>query len=156
VGIAGWWYARNLRTTGTLAGLSESVTLRAAGWGQMLHSARELPWLKAVDSILLSHIYFGGWSSLTVRSWMYHAFYLGIPVAAIGVVRTIRRPAVHWFLAIYAAFWAAQLYNALLLYMTKGLPGSMGWYMYAVIAAEVALCVSGRYAVALAGVLGFA
>jgi hypothetical protein len=129
--------------------------LRGAGWKAMLESARELPWIKAVDAILFSHIYFGGWSSLTVRSWMYHLLYVAVAVAAIGLIRAIRRPGVPWLAAVYAAFWAAQLYNVLLLYMSKGLPGSMGWYLYAVIAAEVALFVAGRYVAAIAGLIGF-
>jgi hypothetical protein len=36
-----------------------------------------------------------------------------------------------------------QLYNVVLLYLSKGLAGSMGWYMYAVVGAEVTLCLAG-------------
>jgi hypothetical protein len=74
---------------------------------------------------------------------MYHVFYAVIVVAAFGLLRLIRRPAVWWLIAIYAAFWAGQIYNVLLLYVSKGLPGSMGWYLYAVVAAEAALCAGG-------------
>jgi hypothetical protein len=155
VAIAGWWYARNLWTTGTLAGLSEQVMLRGTSTGDLLQRAGHMSWLRAIDTILLSHIYFGGWSSLTIRGWMYHLFYLVIPLAAIGVVRTIRRPGVPWLAAIYAAFWLGQLYNAFLIFASKGVPASMGWYLYAVIAAEVALCVSGQYWVAAVGALLF-
>jgi len=156
VAIAGWWYARNLMTTGTLAGLSESVMLRGTGAGELFQRAGHMLWLRAIDTILLSHIYFGGWSSLTIRSWMYHVFYLVVPIAALGVVRTIRRPGMPWLAAIYATFWLGQLYNAFLIFASKGVPASMGWYLYAVIAAEVALCVSGRYWVAATGALLFA
>jgi hypothetical protein len=156
VAIAGWWYARNLWTTGTLAGLSESVMLRGISTGDLLQRAGHMSWMRAIDTILLSHIYFGGWSSLTIRSWMYHLFYLVIPLAVVGVARTIRRPGVPWLAAVYAAFWLGQLYNAFLIYASKGVPASMGWYLYAVIAAEVALCVSGRYWVAATGALLFA
>jgi len=176
--IAGWWYARNLWTTGTLAGLSESVMLRDTTTHDLLQRVAHMPWLKAIDAILLSHIYFGGWSSLTIRSWMYHLFYLIIPLAAIGLLQFLwgRRPRlrgdVHvptpaegrvtshetllWLIAIYLAFWLAQLYNAFLIYASKGVPASMGWYLYAVIAAEVALCVAGRYWVAATGAVLFA
>jgi hypothetical protein len=141
VAISGWWYARNLWTTGTLAGLSESVMLRHTSLLDMLRRVPSVPWRTAVDSILLSHIYFGGWSSLTVRSWMYHVFYLVILVAAIGGVWAIwRNAALRPLAAVYAAFWLAQLYNVLLIYTTKGVPTSMGWYLYAVIGAEVVLC----------------
>jgi hypothetical protein len=160
VAIAGWWYARNLWTTGTFSGLSESVMLRDTSPRAMLSAAAELPWLRAVDAILLSHLYFGGWSSLTVRSWMYHLFYILIVIAAVGLVRVKWQPGMTWIAAVYAAFWAAQLYNVLLLYVSKGLPGSMGWYMYAMLGAQVVLCAAGfgrwkHHAVA-AGALLFA
>jgi Dolichyl-phosphate-mannose-protein mannosyltransferase len=139
--VAGWWYIRNLWTTGTLSGLSESVMLRHTSLPEMLRTIPRVPWRTAVDSILLSHLYFGGWSSLTVRSWMYHLFYLVIAVAAVGGVWAIRKnPALRPLAAVYAAFWLAQLYNVVLIYMSKGVPTSMGWYLYAVIAAEVVLC----------------
>ena len=141
--IAGWWYARNLRTTGTLSGLSESAMLRGLDPVVMLRQAASLNWAKAIDAILLSHIYFGGWSSLTVRSWMYHVFYAVILLAAVGLLRQIRARETAPLLAVYLAFWIGQLYNVLLLYLSKGLPGSMGWYMYAVVGAQAVLTVAG-------------
>ncbi|MBZ5617659.1 MAG: glycosyltransferase family 39 protein [Acidobacteriia bacterium] len=158
--IAGWWYWRNILTTGTLSGLSEAAMLRGVGAWTLLRRASAVPWGTAVDAILFSHIYFGGWSSLMVRSWMYHAFYAVILVAAFGLLRMVRSPAIWWLIAVYAAFWAGQIYNVLMLYVSKGLPGSMGWYLYAVVAAEVALCAGGlarvrRWAPA-AGVVLFA
>jgi hypothetical protein len=110
---------------------------------EMVRRSAGISWLKAVDSIFFSHLYFAGWSSLTVRSWMYHVFYIGILAAAIGIFRVVRRPAIAALLAVYLSFWLGQLYNVALLYVSKGLPGSMGWYMYAVVGAEVTLCVAG-------------
>jgi hypothetical protein len=141
--IAGWWYVRNLVTTGTLSGLSESVMLRDLGFFGMVRQVPTVPWRTAVDAILLSHLYFGGWSSLTVRSWMYHVFYLIAAVAAVGLLRQWKKEPIRWLMAVYGLFWIGQLYNVLLLYLSKGLPGSMGWYMYAVVAAEVVLTVAG-------------
>jgi 4-amino-4-deoxy-L-arabinose transferase-like glycosyltransferase len=141
--VAGWWYARNLATTGTLTGLSESVMLRDLGFWGVLRRAPSLPWRTAADAILFSHLYFGGWSSLTVRSWMYHLFYAIILLAAVGLVRRRRERPIRVLAAIYAAFWLGEFYNALLEWLSKGLPGSMGWYLYAVVGAEVVLCVAG-------------
>ncbi len=141
--MAGWWYVRNLVTTGTLSGLSESVILRNIGVVEMIRRIPAVPWLTAVDAILFSHLYFGGWSSLMVRSWMYHVFYVLAALAAVGLIWQWKNEAVRWLLAVYGLFWIGQLYNVLLLYLSKGLPGSMGWYMYAVVAAEVVLCVAG-------------
>ncbi len=142
--ISGWWYARNLLTTGTLTGLSESVMLRHTGPGVLLHNAFALPWRTAIDSILLSHLYFGGWSSLTVRSWMYHVFYVVTLAAAVGCLFALRgNPRLLRLAIVYAAFWLGQLYNVVLIYSSKGVPTSMGWYLYAVIGAEVVLAVGG-------------
>jgi hypothetical protein len=57
------------------------------------------------------------------------------------------RPATGWLLAVYLAFWAGQLYNVVLISMSKGVATSMGWYLYAAIAAEVVLCVAGLRAI---------
>ena len=144
--MGGWWYARNLWTTGTLSGLSEAVMLRGTSPIAMLRHARGVPWRTAVDSILFSHLYFGGWSSLMVRSWMYHVFYAVIAVAAVGLVFAWRRTELRPLAAIYGLFWIAQLYNVVLLYVTKGVPTSMGWYLYAVVGAEVVVCTAGLQA----------
>ena len=144
--MSGWWYLRNLQVTGTLSGLSESVIIGHAGPVAMLRQAVSLNWAKAIDAILFSHLYFGGWSSLTVRSWMYHVFYLFILLAAVGLVwkcLTRQTAALGPLGVLYAAFWAGQCYNVVLLYMSKGLAGSMGWYLDAVVAAEVVLSVAG-------------
>ena len=149
VAIAGWWYVRNVVTTGTLSGLAETVTLRDRGVTAMLAAIPHVPWVRAVDVILVSHLYFCGWSSLTVRSWMYHVFFAIAMLAALGLIVQLRRPGVFWLVGIYGFFWLGQLYNVLLQYLTKGLAGSMGWYMYAVVASEVVLCAVafGRYRV---------
>jgi hypothetical protein len=150
--VAGWWYLRNVLNTGTLSGLSESVALAGVAPREMLRQAAGIGWAKAIDAIFFSHLYFGGWSSLTVRSWMYHVFYAAILAAGVGLARALvsqgagapaRRPAIRALLLVYLAFWLGQLYNVTLLYVSKGLAGSMGWYMYAVVGAEVVLAVAG-------------
>ena len=138
--LAGWWYVRNVVTTGTFSGLAEPIMLRGRGVIAMLGAIPHIPWVRAVDVILVSHLYFCGWSSLTVRSWMYHVFFAIAMLAALGLIVQLRRPAVFWLVAVYGFFWLGQLYNVLLQYLTKGLAGSMGWYMYAVVACEVVLC----------------
>jgi len=163
--IAGWWYARNLLTTGTLAGLTESAMLHGRGPLGMVRAAAAVPWARAIDSVLFSHLYTGGWSWLTVRSWMYHLLYAVALVAACGLWRAWRRPAVGWLLVVYFCFWLGELYHVVLLFVTRGVATSMGWYLYAVVGAEVTLCVVGlsailpgklRAAAAPAGVFLFA
>ena len=48
-------------------------------------------------------------------------------------------------LAVYGFFWVGQLYNVLLLFLSKGASTSMGWYMYCVVAAEISLLVVGLH-----------
>jgi hypothetical protein len=151
--IGGWWYVRNVVTQESLSGLHESsMTASGAGmWGR----AFEISWPRAIDSALFAHIYAGGWSMLTVRGWMYHLFYAAAAAAAIGLWRVARRRQVWWLLAVYAAYWAGALYDILLLYVTRGVATSMGYYLYAVVGAEVPLLVAGfrRWAAAVFGVL---
>jgi len=145
--LSGWWYAHNLRATGTISGLSEAVMLRDWRWPAIIGRAASIHWATAIDSVLFSHLYFGGWSSLTARSWMYHVFYAAAALAAIGLVRLRRRPAVLGLAVVYAFFWLGQLYNVVLIYLSKGVATSMGWYLYAVVGAEVALCTAGLCAI---------
>ena len=154
--MAGWWYAHNLLTTGTLTGLSESLMLRGVGHASMIGRAATVPWGSAIDSILFSHLYFGGWSGLTVRSWMYHVFYGAIVLAAAGLFRRLRQPAIRILLAVYIAFWMGLLYDVLLIYLSKGIATSGGWYLYAMVGAEVALCLAGLYSILPARVHGWA
>jgi hypothetical protein len=141
--ISGWWYARNLWTTGTVSGLDEAVRLRGTSPIEMLEGAVRIPWRRAIDSILFSHFYFGGWSGLMARSWMYHLLYLFIAASAIGLIGLWRRRQIRALVVIYGAFWLGQAYNVVLIYFSKGVPTSMGWYLYAVVGAQTALSIAG-------------
>lgn len=149
VAIAGWWYAHNRVTTGTWTGLNEAVMLRQSTWGHFVDGVVRVRWERAVDAILMSHVWYGGWSSLVVRSWMYHFFFVAGAIAAAGVAvewwrsAMDRRTGLFVLLAVYGCFWIGQLYNVLLLFLSKGVSTSMGWYMYCVVAAELALMAIG-------------
>ena len=71
---------------------------------------------------------------------MYRVFFAIVIVAVIGLITRLRRPGVLWLFSVYAFLWPGQFYNVLLQYLTKGLAGSMGWYLYAVVSCEVILC----------------
>jgi hypothetical protein len=145
--LSGWWYLRNLALSGTLSGLSESVILRDLGLLERLAEAPRVSWARAVDAIWSSHIWYGAWSGLKARSWIYHLCYGAILLAALGLVRFhgSHRPGFKTndtlpvLEAFYGCFWLGQLYNVLLLFLSKGASTSMGWYMYAVIAAQAVL-----------------
>ena len=148
--ISGWWYVRNVITTSTLTGMWESALLHG-GLGAQLRQIPRIRWGVAIDSILLSHIYHGAWSGLTVRSWMYHLFYALIALAVVGLVARASRPALLPALlpaAFAGAFWLGQLYHVIPMFMVWGIPTSMGCYLYAIVAVEVVLCVAGLRALA--------
>jgi hypothetical protein len=165
--IAGWWYIRNAVTTGAATGMWESALRSNAGLGDQLHQVSRIPWGVAIDAIMLSHLYFGAWSNLTVRSWMYHLFYAWIVLAALGLASQGRRlsPPVIMLAAFLVSFWLGELYHVIPMFTVWAVPASMGCYLYAVVAAEVALCAAGlrnlapqaaRRLVAPAGVVLFA
>jgi hypothetical protein len=143
VAIAGWWYARNLLTTGTLSGMWESVVQPNATFATKLHQAIRVPWLGTIDSILFSHLWLGAWSTLTVRSWMYHLFYLLIVLAMLGLAWRVRSVPIAILALFYVTFWLGQLYHAALLSTVWGMATSLGCYLYAAGAAEVTLCAAG-------------
>ncbi len=88
-----------------------------------------------------------------MRSWMYHALFIVAAIAVAGVASILWRPAdvrrssLFPLLALYGFFWVGQLYNVLLLFLSKGASTSMGWYMYCVVAAEITLLVVGLQSV---------
>jgi hypothetical protein len=141
-GIGSWWYIRNVLTTGTVSGLLESVTLRSLSATGFLARAMHANYASGIDAILFSHLWFGGWSGLTIRSWMYHLFYLVILLAGIGLLRH-RFRGLAATSAIYFTFWLGLLYNIALLFVSNGVSTCMGWYLYAAVGAEIVLCWGG-------------
>jgi len=151
--IGGWWYVRNVLTQVSLTGLTESA-MPASGAGMWRH-VFEINWPKAIDSALFAHIYTGGWSMLTVRSWIYHLFYLAAAAAAVGLIRLRRDRRIWWLAGVYACYWIGACYDILLLYVTRGVATSMGYYLYAVVGAEIPLAVAAfrRWAAAIFALL---
>jgi hypothetical protein len=81
-----------------------------------------------------------------VRSWVYHVFYALAALGAAGLAAQLwreRRPET-WLLAgLYGSFWLGEAYNVLLIFVSKGVSASMGWYLYAAVIPEVALAAAG-------------
>ena len=76
---------------------------------------------------------------------MYHFLYVLIALAAVGLARELRptRPALAVLAIFFLAFWLGQLYHTITLFMVWGIATTLGSYLYAVVTAEVALCVAG-------------
>lgn len=141
--IGGWWYVRNLVAFGAPAGMDDTEVIPKLGFAGALRHASDIHWTRAIDATLFSHLYCGGWSWLTVRSWMYHVLYALLAVAAIGLLRRWKRPGLGWPLVLYLWFWVGILWDVVLIFLTKNVSASMGWYLYALVGAEVMLTIAG-------------
>ncbi len=124
VSIAGWWYGRNVELGYSLTGWHQQVPLTRA-----LADVPRINWLAAAQVSAKSFLWFGGWSFLSLKSWIYTALELCGLVAVAGWFRpaagNLRVP-----LVFAACFAAAMVYSTLGLYAATGVPNAMGWYLW--------------------------
>lgn len=159
--IAGWWYWRNLLLTGSLSGQRDDAALRDVPLLDLLQQVPQVDWTNAVDSIFISHIWFGNWSFLQVRSWMYHSFRYIVFLALLGLVilvwRLWRNPSAQTspfppagpllvLAAFYGFFCVGLAYHVLITFVNQGVSASTGWYIYALVVVEVILATLGLFA----------
>lgn len=154
--IAGWWYAENIITTGTLTGHMDQIALRAQGGPTLWQHALTMRWAHVCDIFFVSHIWFGGWSFLQLRSWMYLPFRVLFGAAAVWLgVRLIRRAEkrgpVLLLLGMMGALGAGLLQFAALSHRVHGVAAANGWYFYALGAAEAMLLCAGLGALPFPG-----
>lgn len=164
--VAGWWYGREWITTGTLTGeqLDVAASLDRTLRGK-LSAVGQVDWWSVVDAAAFTHIWVGGWSFLTARSWMYRVCEIATAIASLGVavflvrfgefLRSARRPGASGagivvVLVFYLSLCAAVAYHALVVRLAGGMSTALGWYLYGAVAAEVLLIAVGL--VALLGV----
>ena len=150
-GVSSWWYLFIYRATGDLTGQIQSVGLRTVPLAERLHVALHMNWLRAIDTALLSHIWFGGWSFLQLRSWMYHLFYLVFLAALAGLAVLAvrgRARALAPLAALELCLCAGLAYHAVLGQIGYGAPMTNGWYLYCLLFAELILLCAGLSALA--------
>ena len=122
--IGGWWYAGNL-----LAGRSMTGWILDKGLTATFQGIRQINWLSALDVEAKTFLWFGGWSFLTLKSWMYRVPEALALAALAGLA--LRRPArlaapLVFMLAASVAFgWGIPAYFA-----AQGVPNLPGWYMW--------------------------
>lgn len=146
IAISAWWYVRILGVPGPVwADVAPAVSPGASG---VLTQILRMPWWQAVTGALDMHFWFAGWSFLFVRSWIYHVlrwvFLLLLLGGFVAMLRNMRKSSglpVLW--GLYAGFWGAMMYHALVTFMSVGIPSSTGHYLYAVVACEGVLLYSG-------------
>ncbi|HJZ97897.1 MAG TPA: glycosyltransferase family 39 protein [Candidatus Solibacter sp.] len=146
--IPGWWYVHNLRTTGSFSTSIQEANLHGMPLFERLRHIRDVHWFAALDSTFFSHIWFGGWSFLQLRAWIYHVFALLAVLAIIGLAiawrrRDPRRDHLALLATIYALFCVGIAYHVLLTYLANGISSSAGWYLCSVIVPETVLFVAG-------------
>jgi hypothetical protein len=149
--IAGVWYARVHAVTGSWSGQADDVGLRHVSLLQKLSAIPQVNWKSGVLSVVVSHIWFGGWSFLRAPRQVYVAAMLAIVVATVGVViHLFRRHDVHGetrdvlvLTSFYLCFWAGLAYHVLVTFLHLGVSASTGWYLYALVTAEIVLLIWG-------------
>ncbi len=150
VGIGGWWYGRTFVQTGTLTNAVMDMAASKLGWAAKLAIAAKMNWLAVLDSAVWTHIWLGGWSFLTVRSWMYRVFEVIFAVTAMMLsLALVRRP---WggfkrklalLCSLEALFAVGLAYQALSIFLAKHIFFTPGWYSYSLVVAEALLLATG-------------
>lgn len=154
--IGGWWYVRNLLIGVPLTGWQESVPL-----GTLVASAGHLlltgGWVDGAQTIAKSFTWFGAWSFMTLRTWMYliiEGCALGGMLAGLARRRTTLRVP----LAFTICFAVAIAGGATAYYAVHGIPGIPGWYLWPAGGAMAILIVAGlgRFSIVFAALLAMA
>jgi len=140
--MGGWWYARMLSMTGDLTGQIQSVAIRNVSMADKLHTAATLDWFRGLDTMLFSYIWFGGWSFLQVRGWMYHVFYVLFAVSIIGLWRALNR-GVLVLLLLHGCLLAAIAFHIVIAQIQHGQPMTCGWYLLCLVFAQATLMCAG-------------
>ena len=151
IAIAGDWYFRVHAASGSWSGQGDDAALRQVSLLQKLSAIPHVNWKSGVLSVLISHIWFGGWSFLLVPRVLYMTGLLVIVVAIAGVVFRMYQgrdangeiSGVQVLAAFYVCFWSGLAYHVLITFLNQGVSASTGWYLYATVAAEGVLLVWG-------------
>lgn len=160
--VAGPWYWRIHTLTGFWSGQTDEAALRTISRWQLLAQVPHVNWVSGVVSILLPHVWFGGWSFLKFSRPIYLFFGAIILLAFLGICRGAllhlrkKAPPNDWvtvefgkvlvLLSFYGWFWAGLMYEVLILYVHQGVSATNGWYLYSLIVPEVILLYLGMSA----------
>ncbi len=150
--ISAWWYWRNWALTGAWSGLQQVAVLRDRSFAGFIQQAVHVNWLRWLDTTFFTHIWFGNWSFLQLRSWIYRFFACLAVVAVLGLLMVIlrnrdslRRSVLA--LSSFTGFFLLGLAYHELTFSFQGVSSGAGWYLSAIVAAEALLAVLGLMAV---------
>ena len=144
VAIGGWWYGRNVAMGMSFSGWLDHTSTAAA-----LAAAIQINWLSAAHVVAKSFIWFGGWSFLTMKSWIYAVIEL---TAVVAVVRSWpHRRELQIPLLMTGFFLLAVAYGVMNDYAVHHVGNVPGWYLWSM-AAPLSLIVArglGKASIAL-------
>jgi hypothetical protein len=152
--ISGAWYVRNYALYDNLSGMQEVTRTPNLSLADRIAGVTRVEWGSSLHAMLKQHIWIGNTSLLALSGTTYQVGYLLIFLSVLGFARSgiawLRLPLAEKLspvviLAIfYGFFLLGVLYHMLANYMLLGVPdGTGGWYLYAVIVAELILLVQG-------------
>lgn len=123
--IAGWWYGRNLAFGHSFTGWMDEASFAA-----LLAAVPRVNWLAAAQVSAKTFLWFGAWSFLSLKTWIYLTLEaLGL-IAVIGWFRSgiaaLRVP-----LVLAICFTAAMVCATLGIYATARVANAPGWYLWA-------------------------
>ncbi len=150
-GVAGPWYWHMHRVSGSWSGENSDAAAGHLSGLALLGQVIHVNWRSGFASILLSHIWFGGWSFLRFPAWMYACVLLPAAAGVLGMclyswkwMRSgMKSDPTIAVAAFYLCFWAALCYHVLVIYVHVGVSASTGWYLYCLVFAEAVLLAQG-------------
>jgi len=160
--IAGAFYFQVHALTGSWSGLNDDDALRSVSLAHKLMAMPHMNWKSGVVSVLLSHIWFGGWSFLRLPLAFYIAGFALIVLAVAGAFSRLvgwrkqesaELRGVFVLSAFYVCVWVGLGYEVLITYLNQGVSSTQGWYLYCLVAGEVVLLVWSLQAFVSAGFL---
>lgn len=150
VGLAlatgGWWYVHNLAIGRSLSGWLDQAPL-----AKSLGAVMAVNWIDAASVTAKSFFWFGAWSFLTLKAWIYHVINV---IGLIAAARALRRELlIPWlFVAVVFAEMAFGVLNIQAVHNIGSVPGWYGWVAGSMLAMLMAAGL-GRWSPALVAAL---
>ncbi len=147
--VGGWWYGRNLAMGHTLTGWLEH-----AAPGDLVRAVFLVNWFAAAHVAAKSFIWFGAWSFLTLKSWIYAVVELATLVAGTMAVRRHGRQ-LGLPLLIAGCYAVALAYGVVVDQVVHHLGNIPGWYLWSIAPVLAVVTVAGlqRWTLAILVVL---
>src|ERR1700680_1977891 len=150
ISTCAWFYIRTMVLTGTITGEQNDVAAQASALS-FADAIWKIPWSRVFDFIAISYIWFGNWSFLVVRTWMYRVIEVAFVLGFIGIAfqisferRSLAEPKYLYILTLPCLILLLGLcFHAAEGFRSSGGAGTMGYYLYSLVVPQVILLVVG-------------